>query len=95
MKDVLPAASSGFDRPATYRIKVRGRIPPKWCDCLQGMTVTECRTGAGPPTTTLDGELADQAALAGLLDTLFLLHLSVLSVECLSADDAFKQGETP
>jgi hypothetical protein len=86
MNDALPAASTGFDGPATYRIKVRGRIPSRWCDRLEGMTVTECRAGAGPPTTTLDGELADQAALAGLLDTLFLLHLSVLSVECLSAE---------
>jgi hypothetical protein len=86
MKDVLPAASSGFDSPATYRIRVRGRIPPRWCDRLEGMTVTECLAGAGPPTTTLDGELADQAALAGLLDTLFRLHLSVVSVERLSAE---------
>ena len=31
--------------------------------------------------TTLVGELADQAALAGVLNTLFELHLPVLSVE--------------
>ena len=42
--------------------------------------------GAGPPSTTFVGELADQAALAGLLETLFRLHLSVVSVECLSAE---------
>jgi hypothetical protein len=86
MNDVPPAARSGFDGPATYRIRVRGRIPSRWYDRLEGMTITECLTGAGPPTTTLEGELADQPALAGLLDTLFLLHLSVVSVECLSAE---------
>jgi hypothetical protein len=86
MKDALPAANSGFDSPATYRISVRGRIPLRWCDRLEGMTVAECPTGSGPPVSVLEGELADQAALAGLLDTLFLLHLSVVSVECLSAE---------
>jgi hypothetical protein len=86
MEDVLFAASPGFDRPATYRISVKGRIPPRWRDRLEGMAVTECTTGASPTVTTLEGELADQAALAGLLETLFLLHLSVLSVEYLSAE---------
>jgi hypothetical protein len=84
MKNVLAAASSGFDGPATYRISVRGRIPPGWCDRVEGMTVTEWSAEGVPPMTTLWGELADQAALAGLLETLFLLHLSVVSVECLS-----------
>jgi hypothetical protein len=81
----LPPSLSGFDRPATYRIGVKGRIPPDWCERLEGMTVTEWSAEGVPPMTTLSGELADQAALAGLLNTLFLLHLSVVSVECLSA----------
>ena len=85
MKDQLSAASSGFDSPATYRIGVKGRIPPKWRDRLEGMAVTEGST-ADSPVTTLVGELADQAALAGLLNTLFQLHLSVVFVECLSAE---------
>ena len=32
---------------------------------------------ADPPVTTLDGELSDQAALAGVLNTLYELHLTV------------------
>ncbi len=36
--------------------------------------------------TLLEGELLDQAALAGVLTTLYELHLPVLSVECLSAE---------
>jgi hypothetical protein len=86
MEDALPAARSGFDRPATYRILVRGRIPPKWRDRLEDMVVTEYTKGPESPWTTLEGELADQAALAGLIDTLIRLHLSVVSVESLSAE---------
>ena len=50
------------------------------------MAVTEWSAEGVPPRTTLLGELADQAALAGVLDTLFRLHLTVVSVECLSAE---------
>ena len=38
-----------------------------------------------PAITILEGELVDQAALAGVLITLYEHHLPVLSVECLSA----------
>ena len=84
MKAVLPPSHSGFDRPATYRIDVQGRIPARWCDRLEGMVITESPADAESTVTTLLGELADQAALEGVLDTLFALHLPVVSVERLS-----------
>ena len=85
MKAALPPSHSGFDRPATYRIDVQGRIPARWCDRLEGMAITESSADAESPVTTLLGELSDQAALEGVLDTLFALHLPVVSVERLSA----------
>ena len=36
----------------------------------------------GSIETTLSGQLADQAALTGVLNTPYELHLPVLSVEC-------------
>lgn len=68
----------------TYRIDVQGRIPPNWRDRLEGMAITEGLARAGLPVTTLVGELADQVALTGILNSLVELHLSVISVECLS-----------
>jgi hypothetical protein len=85
MKDALPTSGSGFDSPATYRIRVQGRIPPRWLNRLEGMLVTECSRTAEPPETTLWGELPDQAALAGVLNSLYELHLPVFSVERLPA----------
>ena len=70
-----------FDRPATYQITVQGRIDPTWSDRLEGMTICLTTVEAGPPVTTLDGKLSDQAALAGVLNTLYELHLPVLSVK--------------
>jgi hypothetical protein len=85
MKDVLPSNRSGFDGPAMYRISVQGRIPARWCDRLEGMAITERSPETEAPVTTLLGELADQAALVGVLNTLYELHLPMLSVERLSA----------
>jgi hypothetical protein len=85
MKATLPPSRTGFDRPATYRIGVQGRVPAGWRDRLEGMAISECSAEAECPTTTLVGELVDQVALAGVLNILIELHLSVVSVERLSA----------
>jgi hypothetical protein len=73
-----------FDRPAAYQIRVQGRIDPDWSDRLSGMKIVPMIEEARQPVTTLQGELSDQAALAGVLNTLYELHLPILSVLCLS-----------
>ena len=72
-----------FDRPATYQISVQGRIDPTWSDRLEGMTIRPATVEAIPPVTTMEGELSDQAALAGVLNTIYELHLPILLVKCL------------
>lgn len=74
-----------FDSSAIYRIRAQGRIPAHWSDRLEGMAICLDAPANAPPTSTLEGELHDQAALAGVLQTLYEMHLPVLSVECLSA----------
>ena len=73
-----------FDSPATYQISVEGRIDSTWSERLEGMTICLVSTQAAAPITTLIGEVSDQAALAGILDTLYELHLPVISVKRLS-----------
>ena len=70
-----------FDRPGTYRISVQGQIDPGWSDRLQGMTICPAAVDVDPQLTSLEGEVIDQAALAGLLITLYELHLTLLSVQ--------------
>jgi hypothetical protein len=70
-----------FDNPATYQIVVQGRIDQSWSDRLEGMAIYLTPVEVEPPATTLVGELSDQAALAGVLNTLYELHLAVLSVK--------------
>ncbi len=81
---MMPLSSSKsipFDRPAKYKISVQGRIAPDWSDRLEGMTICQTSMGGDIPVTTLEGKLSDQAALAGVLNTLYEQHLSILLVE--------------
>jgi len=66
-------------KPAFYRIKVQGVVPDSWIDRLGGLQITS----SSPKSVTMEGRLADQSALAGVLDTLFTLGLPILEVTCL------------
>jgi hypothetical protein len=79
-----PGKQLFFDRPATYQIRVMGRVSPDWSDLLAGMSVFQSIGEDNRLVTTLEGELRDQAALAGVMNTLYELHLLVLSVLCQS-----------
>ena len=71
-------------RPAVYRIRVDGRLAPRWSARLGGMTIA-IREELGQPTITeLTGPLPDQAALLGVLNQLYQHLVPLLSVECLS-----------
>lgn len=69
--------------PAVYRVCVEGRIPLDWSDRFMGMNITSSNAAKSGERTTLVGRLPDQAALAGILNTLYEKEYPVLSVECL------------
>jgi hypothetical protein len=83
MMSLPPRNPIPFDRPAAYQISVQGRIDPNWSDLLDGMTICVTTGEGGLPVTTVDGEFSDQAALLGVLNSLYELHLPVLLVKCL------------
>ena len=67
--------------PATYRIEVEGEVPESWSDRLGGMRITTRQRKDQTTVTTLIGRVRDQAELTGVLNTLYELHLPILSVE--------------
>ncbi len=76
-----------FDSPACYRIRVQGALKPSWSNRLGGMSITGPDPAGPVPVTTLCGRLIDQAALLGVLNSLYnSLHMTLLSVECLGID---------
>ena len=71
--------------PAVYRIQVKGYLDKRWSDRLGGMDIQVSQCG-GVQKATLVGRLPDQAALLGVLNTLYNLHLPLLSLELESSD---------
>lgn len=84
----LESRISAFDKPGTYRIRVRGKVDPDWSDWLGGMQITPHRPEGQKATTELIGPLSDQAALVGVLNALYEMHLSIVSVECLASESS-------
>jgi len=73
-------------QPVTYQIKVPGHLDESWSEWAGGMTITVENGDDGPPTTTLTGTIADQAALQSLLRRLYSLGLPLISVNWVESD---------
>ena len=71
---------------ATYRIRIQGALDDQWSDCLGGMSISTNRGEEHEVVTTLIGQLRDQAALVGVINTLYDMRLPILQVECLGKD---------
>ena len=83
MRKSLKTDEINIDSPAIYRIRVQGIIPPDWSFRLNNMQITANSDGKKADETLLVGKLNDQAALTGVLNTLYNNQFPVLSVECL------------
>jgi len=68
------------DRPAFYRIQIQGYLGKRWSESMAGLTISV--NGERDQTvTTLSGEVLDQAALMGVLNGLYGMGYTLLSVE--------------
>jgi hypothetical protein len=66
-----------------YEIRLKGHLGARWAVRFDGMTLTTRADG----TTLIEGPVADQAALHGLLRTLRDLGLPLLSVTQVEPDE--------
>jgi hypothetical protein len=62
--------------PDRYEIRVKGHLADRWAAWFDGMTLTRRADG----TTVLDGPVADQSALHGLLRKVSDLGLPLVSL---------------
>ena len=74
-----------FEQPAVYLIWVVGNLDKSCSDRLGGLEIVCCESeGSGDlQVTSLTGLLIDQAALLGVLNTLYNWHYPLLSVQYL------------
>lgn len=64
------------NKPAIYRIRIKGHLGSEWTDWFEGLTITL----EEDDTTLLSGPVIDQAALHGLLKKVRDLGMPLLSV---------------
>ena len=66
-----------------YEVRVRGSVSPRWARCFDHMAVLSDGRSEEETVTVLTASVPDQAALLGLLHTLYSLGLPLISVNCL------------
>ena len=80
MNQQIPKYRLKTARPARYQILVQGALDERWSRRLGGLAISTLSTATGSSVTRLSGEVLDQAALFGVLNTLYELHLPLISV---------------
>ncbi len=71
-----------------YRLVMDGQLDQDWAEWFAPLTIHH----ADNQLTLLEGELADQAALHGVLNKVFALGLTLIAVNRLEEDSAVHMG---
>jgi hypothetical protein len=71
-----------YHGPGWYEIRIKGHLDARWVAWFDGLTLTRGSDGI----TILDGPVADQAALYGLLQKTRDLGLPLISVNHVDPD---------
>lgn len=79
--EVLERGKMKTKEHSKYQIVVKGHLHQVFSDRIGGMTITSEPQDDGSWTTSLTGDLFDQAELSGVLNTLYDLQLSIVSVQ--------------
>ncbi len=72
--------NAAVDQPCTYAIEVEGQLSPHWLALFGHLSPQVGSAEGGVPRITLHGSFADQAALQGVLQSLFNLGCVLVSV---------------
>ena len=75
-----------LEAPGQYRICVQGRLDADLSDRLAGMHIQTTSEADAGTVSALEGGVRDQAELVGVLNSLYELHLPILSVEILEKE---------
>ena len=75
-----------IDKPATYCIRVAGYLDESWSARMGGLEINPSSKEGKQTITTLSGSIIDQAALFGVLKSIYDMRLPLLSVECVEVN---------
>ena len=80
-----------LDTSADFEIRVQGVVDARWADYFGG-TLIKHKIGSNAPVSVLSGQFQDQAALLGMLNTLYNMGFPLLSFQCIEPNDASGSG---
>lgn len=66
----------GFYEPRLYRIRLKGHLDEHWADWFEGMSLSYEENA-----TILEGDVADNSSLHSILNRIYDLNLTILSLE--------------
>ncbi len=81
--------STQHDLDTTYQILIEGQLGERWADWFEGMDISHNEQGS----TVLTGLVADQAELQGILATIGMLNMTLISVAQIDATSG-KESQT-
>jgi hypothetical protein len=65
--------------PRVYQIRIQGHLDQAWIDWFSPLAAVNDENGEA----TLTGAIRDQAELAGMLNRIFDLNLTLVAVNCI------------
>jgi hypothetical protein len=77
-----------------YRIKVGGRLDVQWAEWFHGASVSH-EDGSDGATSTVTCQVVDQAALRGILERIWDLNLTVISLDLVKPERQAPAGARP
>jgi len=77
-----------------YRIRVSGRLDDCWQEWFSGMTIS-FENGPDGVISAATGQVADQAALRGILERIWDVNLTVISVDLVQPERQDPAGPRP
>ena len=77
-------SESDAGQPMVYQIRIKGHLGRQWADWFEGLAITLEDNGE----TLLTGAVIDQAALHGLLRKVRDVAMPLISVVCVTPDQA-------
>ena len=73
-----------FTVPARYCICVKGFLDESWSHRLSGMQISNQVPDKQSPTAEITGEVRDQTELIGVINSLYEMHMPLISVTFLN-----------
>ena len=69
-----------FSSPVRYRICVKGFLDESWSERFSDMRISNQSAGRISPISVLVGSVRDQTELIGVLNSLYEMHLPLISL---------------